>query len=167
MYETATYLVLEFCSYCKDPIKTLKHLFLKYPFSTLWNHQIVLRISDIFRGYKNSTLETNGVKKCWQLKKMSLINTSFCNNLTCSVAYAGLSHFVKSVLIQSYSGQAFSSIRTEYGQIRIISPFSVQTRENTDQNNSENERRLVITAIISAKGRCKKLFWPPKNTLPN
>ena len=101
---------------------------------------------------------------------MSLINTSFCNNLTYSVAYAGLSHFVKSVLIQSYFQafiQAFSSIRTEYGQIRIISPFSVQMRENTDQNNFENGRRLVITAIISTKGRWKKLFWSPKNTLPN
>ena len=32
---------------------------------------------------------------------------------------------------------AFSDIRTEYGEIRIISPYSVQMRENTDQNKSE------------------------------
>ena len=32
---------------------------------------------------------------------------------------------------------AFSRIRTEYGEIRSISPYSVRMRENTDQNNSE------------------------------
>ena len=32
----------------------------------------------------------------------------------------------------------FSRIRTEYGEIRSISPYSVQMRENTDQNNSEH-----------------------------
>ena len=31
---------------------------------------------------------------------------------------------------------AFSRIRTEYGEIRSISPYSVQMRENADQNNS-------------------------------
>ena len=31
----------------------------------------------------------------------------------------------------------FSRIQTEYGEIRNISPYSVQMRENTDQNNSE------------------------------
>ena len=32
---------------------------------------------------------------------------------------------------------AFSIIRTEYGEIRIISPYSVRMRENADQNNSK------------------------------
>ena len=32
---------------------------------------------------------------------------------------------------------AFSCIRTEYGEILRISPYSVRMRENTDQNNSE------------------------------
>ena len=31
----------------------------------------------------------------------------------------------------------FSRIRAEYGEIRLISPYSVRMRENTDQNNSE------------------------------
>ena len=31
----------------------------------------------------------------------------------------------------------FSRIRIEYGKIRSIFPYSVQMRENTDQNNSE------------------------------
>ena len=30
-----------------------------------------------------------------------------------------------------------SRIRTDYGEIRIISPYSVQMQENADQNNSE------------------------------
>ena len=32
---------------------------------------------------------------------------------------------------------AFSCVRTEYGEILCISPYSVQMLENTDQNNSE------------------------------
>ena len=39
-----------------------------------------------------------------------------------------------------YSGlfwSAFSRIRTEYGEILRISPYSVRMRENVDQNNSE------------------------------
>ena len=32
---------------------------------------------------------------------------------------------------------AFSRIRTEYGEILPISPYSVRMRENADQNNSE------------------------------
>ena len=32
---------------------------------------------------------------------------------------------------------AFSRIRTEYEEIRSISPYSVRMRENVDQNNSE------------------------------
>ena len=32
---------------------------------------------------------------------------------------------------------AFSRIRTEYGEIRSISPYSVRMRENVDQSNSE------------------------------
>ena len=31
----------------------------------------------------------------------------------------------------------FSRIRTEYGEIQIISPYSVRMRENTDQSKSE------------------------------
>ena len=33
---------------------------------------------------------------------------------------------------------AFSRIRTEYGEMRSISPYSVRMRENADQNNSED-----------------------------
>ena len=34
---------------------------------------------------------------------------------------------------------AFSCIRTEYGEIRSISPYSVRMRENANQHNSEYE----------------------------
>ena len=36
----------------------------------------------------------------------------------------------------------FSSIRTEYGEIRSISPYSVRMQENTDQNNFEHGHSL-------------------------
>ena len=48
---------------------------------------------------------------------------------------------------------AFSRIRTEYGEIRSISPYSVCMRENADQNNSEyrNFSRSVCYVFIFAK----------------
>ena len=42
-------------------------------------------------------------------------------------------HFVKSVQARSFFWSAFSRIRTEYGEIRSISPYSVQMRESMDQ----------------------------------
>ena len=42
-------------------------------------------------------------------------------------------HCVKCVQIRSFFWTVFSRIRTEYGEIRSISPYSVQMRENTDQ----------------------------------
>ena len=42
-------------------------------------------------------------------------------------------HCVKCVQIRSFFWSVFSHIRTEYGEIRSISPYSVQMRENTDQ----------------------------------
>ena len=45
-------------------------------------------------------------------------------------------HCVKFVQIRSFFWPVFSRIRTEYGEILRISPYSVQMRENTDQKNS-------------------------------
>ena len=42
-------------------------------------------------------------------------------------------HCVKSLQIQSFFWSVFSRIRTEYGEIRSISPYSVLMRENTVQ----------------------------------
>ena len=41
----------------------------------------------------------------------------------------------------------FSCIRTEYGEIRSIFPYSVRMQENTDQKNSEN-RYFLRSAIF-------------------
>ena len=38
----------------------------------------------------------------------------------------------------------FSRIRTEYVEIRSISPYLVRMRENTDQNNSEYGQYLSL-----------------------
>ena len=43
----------------------------------------------------------------------------------------------ESVCTQSFFMSVFSCIRTEYREIRSISPYLVQMRENTDQKNSE------------------------------
>ena len=43
----------------------------------------------------------------------------------------------------------FFRIWTEYGELRSISPYSVQIRENTDQNNSEYERFLRNVTDLS------------------
>ena len=42
-------------------------------------------------------------------------------------------HCVKSVQIRSFFWSVFFHIRTEYREIRIISPYPVQMRENADQ----------------------------------
>ena len=42
-------------------------------------------------------------------------------------------HCVKCVQIRDFSWSVFSRIWTEYEEIRDISPYSVQMRENTDQ----------------------------------
>ena len=39
--------------------------------------------------------------------------------------------------MRSFLWSVFSRIRTEYGELRSISPYSAQMRENADQNNSE------------------------------
>ena len=44
---------------------------------------------------------------------------------------------VKSVHIRSYSDPYFPAFWTEYGELRSRSTYSVQIRENMDQNISE------------------------------
>ena len=48
----------------------------------------------------------------------------------CSILGVYKPYCVKSVHIRTYSGLHFSRIWTEYGEIRSISPYSVQMREN-------------------------------------
>ena len=49
---------------------------------------------------------------------------------------------VKSVRIWELFWPVFSRIRTEYGEVLLISPYSVRMWENTDQNDSEYEHFL-------------------------
>ena len=60
----------------------------------------------------------------------------------------------KKYLYSELFWSVFSHIRTEYGEIWSISQYSVQIRENADQNNSEyihfsRSRCLNNSAIIS------------------
>ena len=48
---------------------------------------------------------------------------------------------------------AFFRIRTEYGEIRTISPYSVQMRKNADQNNSEYGHFLRSDRVEEVSGR--------------
>ena len=43
----------------------------------------------------------------------------------------------------------FSGIRTEYGEIQSISPYSVRMLENADHNNSEYGRFLRSVTLLS------------------
>ena len=56
-------------------------------------------------------------------------------------------HCMKSVRIRSYFGRIFC-IRTEYRKILSISPYTVQMRENTDQNNSEYGHFLCCECML-------------------
>ena len=44
--------------------------------------------------------------------------------------------------------ESLSHIRTEYGEIRSISPYSVRMRENADQNNSKYRNFLFSDSNI-------------------
>ena len=63
------------------------------------------------------------------------------------------------------SWSVFSLIRTEYGEIQSISPYSVQMRENVDQNNSEyghfsrSDHFYTVNDVDCEKVDVKNLFF--------
>ena len=62
----------------------------------------------------------------------------FSRNFIRSRNFLGLSYSLRKTCPYSeLFWSIFSRIRTEYGEMRSISPYSVRMRENTDQNNSE------------------------------
>ena len=79
-----------------------------------------------------------------------------------------MKHCVKSVLIQSYSGPHFPAFGlniSEYtlniSELLSSSPYSVQMRENTDQNNSEYSRFLhseTFQNFIEKNGKFPKIL---------
>ena len=59
-------------------------------------------------------------------------------------------HCVKSVQIRSFFWSVFCHIRTEYGEIRSISPYSGRMRENSDQ-----EKLRIWTLFTPCNLYCK------------
>ena len=62
----------------------------------------------------------------------------------------------------------FFRIRTEYGEILLISPYSVRMRENADQNNSENGQFLCSASVsLSSFFQTDKIIytWISNNLL--
>ena len=58
-------------------------------------------------------------------------------SLKISFKYIAINTLRKKCAYSELFWSAFSRIRTKYGQILRISPFSVLMRENTERNNSE------------------------------
>ena len=73
------------------------------------------------------------------------------------------SHCVKSVQIRSFFWSMFSRIRTEYGEIRIISPNLIIKQQVTPYrtkkkpSNSHN-MLMTITSLSSQKNQSKKYY---------
>ena len=51
------------------------------------------------------------------------------------ISFQFIKHCVKSVHIRSYFWSVFSYVRTEYGDLRSKSPYSVRIQENTGYKN--------------------------------
>ena len=62
-----------------------------------------------------------------------------------------LYHCVKSLQIRSFFCSVYACIRTEYGEILLISLYSVRIRENTDQKNSVFEHFSRIVCVPEFK----------------
>ena len=61
----------------------------------------------------------------------------------------GALHYVKSLRIRSFFSTLFSRIRTEFGQIHRISPYSIQTRKNTEYEKKFNTKTFRAVLAIS------------------
>ena len=71
---------------------------------------------------------------CYKFHIVNFRKTIFKNTFSRIPAVASSKMYcVKSVQIWSFFWSVFSRIRNEYREIRIISPYSVRMRENTDQ----------------------------------
>ena len=67
-------------------------------------------------------------------------------------------HCVKKCPYSQFFWSIFSRSRTKYGEIQIISPYSVQMQENTDQKISEHEHFLRSGCIFQAITCMSKLL---------
>ena len=96
----------------------------------------------------------------WEFKQVS--NVSFGNYILLCYCYLYIFILKKTTSLRKkcpYSElfwSAFSHIRTEYGEIRSISPYSVRMRENAGQNNSEY--RHFLRSACHVKGRGNQIY---------
>ena len=68
-------------------------------------------------------------------------------------------HCVKRVRIRSYSGPHFSRIRTKYGEILRISPYSVRMRENAEKMWTRITLNTDIFYAVTGWLIQRSLFW--------
>ena len=71
-----------------------------------------------------------------------------------AVSLNTLAHCVKSVQLQSFFCSVFPRIRTEYREVRNISPYSVWMRENTDQ-----EKLRILTFFKQKLNMVCAMLW--------
>ena len=79
-----------------------------------------------------------------------------------------IDHCVKKYPCSELFWSAFSRIRTEYGEILCISPYSVRMSENTDQNNSEYKHfsRSGHTQRCVSSKNTRKTFTKRRRKFP-
>ena len=70
-----------------------------------------------------------------------------------------LDHCVKSVQIRSFFWSVFSRIRTEYGETRSISPYSVRMRENKDQKKLHIWTLFCRSVCFGSFDHLRNLLW--------
>ena len=74
-----------------------------------------------------------------------------------SIKQLSLKYYRYNVRREKFVWSVFSRIRTEYGEILRISPYSVRMRENTDRKNSEYGHFYAVMPVkLSASGECNK-----------
>ena len=76
----------------------------------------------------------SSVQSCFTLQ--TRIKTIKCPSVFTSTLVLGINHCMKIVQTRISFWSAFSCIRTEYGDSRSKSPYSVGIQENTGQKNS-------------------------------
>ena len=110
-----------FCILCKDSQNGL-------PWDN-WYSRIII-VADFWRIFEILSLYWR--KTCFR----KLLWSSF-NLKKCCQKKSKLSTLLDKCPYLELSSSAFSHIRTEYGEIRSISSYSVRMPENTDKHNSE------------------------------
>ena len=101
-------------------------------FYTPWKHHKTFRFSDVFKRHRKATLGCNGLIK-------NLFHIEIFRKSRIMMAIWNLDGFTLREMCpySEFFWSVFSRNQTEYGEIRNVSPYSVQMRKNTDQKNSE------------------------------